>query len=130
MTPLRAAINYYNLKAAWLGDGGAPVEQSLANKRTSICLICPLNQPMPIWELLTAPAANQLRRQLSLKANMQLVVPGEDGLHTCKACLCKLDLKVWTPPEHIKATIDAETLEALHRDAPHCWILKEMDSTP
>lgn len=119
MNPLRAAVNFYKLKSSWLGDGGQPVEQQLAQRRTEVCLKCPQNQEMPIWETLAAPQATQLRKQLQLKAKMQLAVQGESGLHTCKTCLCILALKVWCP---IQRVLEVTELNDLH---PNCWILSE-----
>lgn len=75
---------------------------------------------MPIWETITAPLANQFRKQLELKGSMKLVVPGEDGLHTCEACLCNLKLKVWCPLPRIMETTPLDDLWE------ECWIKKEM----
>ncbi len=122
---LKAAISYYRLRASWLGDGGAPVPLTLATSRSLVCLKCPLNEKMPLWEVLTTIAATHLRKQLALKASMQLAVPGEDGLHTCKACLCHLPSKVFVPIKHIKETMPLEALSALHE---RCWILAELDT--
>lgn len=118
MTHLQAAIHYHRLKAAWLGEGGQPVPQALANARASICLSCPKNQPHPLWEMLTAPEAARLRRTLSLKANLKLAVPGEDGLRVCDVCKCRTDLLIWCPPERI-----AETLDDVSEYPPECWKL-------
>ena len=119
MNPLRAAVNFYRLKASWLGDGGSPVAPNLAQQRADVCLVCPLNEKMPIWESLAQSQANQLRKQLELKASMKLAVRGEDGLHTCKACMCLLKLKIFAPKKRI---LEVTKLHDLH---PDCWILKE-----
>jgi len=118
MNPLSAALRFWKLRSSWLGDGGQPVPQTVANTRASICLTCPKNQLMPLWENLTTPVANTLRKQIQLKAQMQLVVPGEDGLHSCKVCGCVNSLAVWCPDQRIR-----ETLHELDGYPPHCWKL-------
>ncbi len=124
MNPLAAALRYYHLRSSWLGDGGQPVPLATAQQRTNICLQCPQNTNQPLWESLTQPIANQLRRQIQLKAQMQLAVQGEDGLHSCKACDCVLSLKVWAPLRRVKETTP---LEKLQQQGPRCWILQAID---
>jgi len=119
MNPFSVARNYYRARSAWLGDGSEPVSQSLADQRASVCLTCPKNQPHPIYENLAALAALELRRQIEIKANMKLVVPGEDGLHVCEECWCVLKLKVW--PKIQVAAMNTEITKL----PEWCWIRKE-----
>ena len=121
MNLLARALSFWKLRASWLGDGGQPVPQALANARSAICLTCPKNQPNPIREALLRPAVNQL---LPMKAQMQLAVPGEDGLRVCQGCECLLVWKVWVPLPHILATTERAELSQAN---PRCWILSETE---
>ena len=122
MNPFRAALRYARARSAWLGSGGNPVPQPLANARATVCLSCPKNQPHPLYENLAAPIAAMLRRQIELKANMKLAVPDEARLHLCEACWCVMALKVWEPLEH---AVPSTPLADLQRANPVCWILEE-----
>lgn len=121
MNPFTAALHYYRAKSAWLGDGGVPVPQLVANARASICKTCLMNQSHPIYENLAVQVANQLRRQIELKANMKLAVAGEDGLHICEVCWCVLSLLVWVDEKVIAKRMEAENARAVY--PPHCWKL-------
>lgn len=125
MNPLRAAINYYNMRASWLGDGGQPVPQDQAQFRANICLSCPKNKPHPFYAFLTALAAHELRAQLEMREKMKLKVEGDDDLFICEGCWCVLRLKVFAPLKHLLATTN---LEDMHQDNPKCWLLTERDS--
>lgn len=119
VNPLKPALKYYQMRAAWLGDGGHPVPKEQAQSRANICMRCPKNVRKPFWEFLAVPAIAAVQRQLNLKDDMALKVEGENSLHTCDGCECILKLKVWTPIKHI---IDTTDIDALHAD---CWIRSE-----
>lgn len=104
--------------ADWLGDGMEPVEQELADARSSICRRCPLNLEGNWLDRITGGIADLIRDQMSAKNSLALHVDGEDALHTCDACGCDLKLKVWVPLKHIKAAGEAD----YH---PLCWIRSE-----
>lgn len=106
----------------WLGAGGETVPQTLAESRAQVCASCPQNQPGDWTRLFTEPAANKIKQQLSLRAEMELKTTVDDQLRVCKACLCPLPLKVLTPLKHIlEHTSDAVKTKL----DPQCWVLSE-----
>lgn len=107
----------------WLG-GQPPVEQTLAIRRASTCLTCPLNQSGTLFDELTGKAAVAVRAAMGLKHEMNLKLPGdaEAGLHVCTACGCELKLKVWQSWGLIMGQMSLEEQKALD---DRCWIHKE-----
>lgn len=100
----------------WLGSGLKPVEHSEAERRASICVRCPKNQP---GSQLVDAAAETFRRLVAAKNDMKLVTAHDEKLETCAACSCRLTLKVWAPLNHILNHTDAETKARLWNE---CWI--------
>src|SRR5689334_4090215 len=82
------ALSYYHARSAWLGEGGQPVSFALSYSRAVTCSTCPLNVQRPLYEALAEPVAALLRRQIEVKAKLQLVTPLDDQLHICNACGC------------------------------------------
>ncbi len=103
---------------SWLGAGGQPVEKSEAQRRSEICLKCPLNVEPKWWERMTKnPIAEAIRVTLELKHGMNLSVEGEDKCGVCKICGCALPLKIWVGMEHIRNQVGNL------QDAPaFCWM--------
>jgi hypothetical protein len=120
MNPFKAAQNFWEFRSAWLGDGGQPVSYDQAQARANVCLQCPMNEEMGLYEGLAKHEADKLKKQIELKNSMALRVDGEKRLHICKACLCVLRLKVWAQMKHIKDTTDIDKLDE------KCWIRDEM----
>lgn len=107
----------------WLGTGGNPVAQELADARAHICADCPQNKQNAPWtSWFTVPAANGIRRMLELRNSMKLTTPDDDKLNVCDACGCPLKLKVHTPLLHIANNMPPYQKELL--DA-RCWVLQE-----
>lgn len=107
----------------WLGSGGHTVLRELAEARAAVCAACPKNQELgTIDELFTTEAASRLKSFLSLKGEMKLSTTQDGKLKTCAACLCKPELKVWTPLEHVVKKLKPEQEAELD---PKCWILTE-----
>lgn len=102
---------------AWLGDGAEVVDQAMAQKRTEICIKCPLNQAGPV---LTEAVAKAIKAQIDLRNHLGLRTQGIKSLRTCKACDCFLPLKVFVPFERI-----APDDEEKKRLDPSCWLLSE-----
>jgi hypothetical protein len=102
---------------AWLGSGGETVEISVAQKRTDICLACPLNAP---GSALVESVARAIKAQVELRNSMGLRTRGIKSLRTCSACECYLPLKVFVPMNRILP--DEAERQKLH---PSCWLLNE-----
>ena len=103
--------------AAWVGEGGSPVNRALAEQRARICMGCPANQPMR--RQLEASIATAIREQEEIRSQIDLRLPREESLHHCKACGCYLKLKVWVPMRHILAHSSPSEFPS------NCWIQRE-----
>jgi hypothetical protein len=110
----------------WLGAGGKPVGQSLAEMRAATCAGCPQNGQGDWRKIFTEPIANKIRQQLAMKHEMKLATKADTHLRVCDACACPLQLKVWTPLPHILKYTDAGTKGELDQ---RCWIIHE-EQTP
>ena len=106
----------------WLGSGGEPVGQELADARASVCSDCPLNTKGDWKAMFTVPVAEQVRKQLEMRQALKLTTKYDDKLHVCLACLCPLRLKVHAPTEHILDYTASSVWNALD---PGCWMTKE-----
>lgn len=106
----------------WLGSGLKPVAKDLAERRAAICATCPKNQTGDLWQRLEAVAAENLRRLISIKGDMQLATSQDTALRTCVACDCDLPLKVFSPLAHILKNTKESVREQLD---PRCWIIHE-----
>lgn len=109
----------------WIGEGGKPVLDSLAENRARICTTCPKNVQGDILDSLTGSVAKLLKSQVEAKNHLSLKVPDEDNLGTCEVCGCKLGLKVWVPLSHIKNHMPTEEVAELPMN---CWIRQEMEN--
>lgn len=105
----------------WLGSGLHPVAKELAEERAAICANCPQNRPGDWRHWFTEKVASVLKVQMEIKNDMALSTPSDDKLNVCKACVCELKLKVWTPLEHITDHMDDDMKRRLDE---RCWILK------
>lgn len=110
----------------WLGSGGKPVAQTLADARSATCATCPNNKPAHWMEWATGKLAASIKAELEAKNQMRLATPHDGAIHTCSACLCWLPLKVWAPLDVILKYQSEETKTKLH---PSCWILSESTAT-
>jgi hypothetical protein len=119
----------------WLGSGGKPVSNELANQRAEVCanrgpdpdhpgqfLKCPQNQAGEWTKWFTVPAAAVIQRQIEKRHEMKLETAYDSTLGICAACSCPLKLKVHTPIEHIKSKMPEEQRAKLDN---LCWILAE-----
>lgn len=117
----------------WLGEGGIPVAQELAQQRADVCIKgdrdkdgnpmrCRFNQEGHFVAKLTAFIAKAIHDQRREKLRMGLRVNGEENLQTCACCSCHLALKVHVSYD----VIAARTLEPEWKQFPaFCWMLKE-----
>lgn len=106
----------------WLGSGGKPVEQALAEHRATVCSTCPKNDGGNWTSYFTGPAAAKIKTQLEMKGDLQLKTSLDDKLTVCSACDCPLPLKVHTPLVHVLAHTSEEVKK---RFDPRCWVLHE-----
>jgi hypothetical protein len=106
----------------WLGQGGKPVEQALAEHRANVCATCPKNDGGDWKSYFTGKVADKIRTQLEIKNDLSLRTSQDDKLTVCSACDCPLQLKVHTPLTHILAHTTEDVKKKLD---PRCWILHE-----
>ena len=106
----------------WLGNSGKPVDQAVSEHRATVCATCPQNGKGGLLEYFTGKAANVIKTQLEIKNDLALRTSHDAELGTCLACLCKLDLKVHTPIQHILAHMPDDVKAKLD---PRCWVLAE-----
>ena len=116
----RLAVGAANL-TAWLGDGGKPVEQTLANARAVTCVTCPKNERGGLETWFTGVATELIRKTLAIRNDLGMQTPVDDKLCVCSACTCPLKLKVHVPLTYITRKLSDEQKAALD---PRCWVLK------
>lgn len=104
----------------WIGEGGIPVSQPLAQNRANTCLVCPKNVQGDILNSLTGSVASLVKSQIEAKEHLSLKLTGEEKLGTCEVCGCFLKLKPWVPLTHILHHTDS--LDELPES---CWIKQE-----
>ena len=107
----------------WFGEGGVPVEQSLAQKRADCCISCPKNDPNRSHLSSLSEAAH---KQLEHRAELKMAVTGEDKLGVCLVCHCPMKLKVHTPIDLIGKYTDNATMEKLDKIPTPCWVRDEI----
>lgn len=119
------------LLADWLGDDLRPVTQIRADHRAYSCTNgnngapCPKNKEPNWWDRIKSQIAFVIKRQLELKNKMELHAAGEISLNMCSMCGCCLQLKVWTPIDHIRKVTPPAKLQ----EAPsYCWMVRELVS--
>lgn len=106
----------------WLGSGGRPVSEPIANARAEICKSCPQNQSGDWTRFFTNPASEAIRKQLAIKNDMSLSTHCDNDLGVCSACLCPLKLKVHAPIHHVLNHLNQNVKDRLDK---RCWILSE-----
>jgi len=106
----------------WLTSGGAPVEQSLAEARASVCVECPKNVEGS-W--FTVAPAELIRSTLSARSDLKLQTKYDDRLKSCDVCKCLNRLKPWVPIKHILKGTPSDIMAAF---PSQCWIKCESAS--
>lgn len=115
--------------ADWLGDNGEPVTRMLAEFRAHRCVMgndgrpCPKNGEANWWDKVKHVIADWIRRELEVKAQMQLKVSHEESLGMCKACGCCLRLKIWAPRVHLAKHTTPKQLAEM---PDYCWMKREL----
>lgn len=107
----------------WLGEGGKPVSQSVADERARTCSTCPKNSST--WNF-RSTIAQAIKRHSEVKHSLSLKTGLDDKLGTCTACECPLKLKIWVPLAHITNHMTSSVEADLH---PDCWITAEKKSS-
>lgn len=111
----------------WLGGGGNPVAQELAEKRAAVCVTCPKNVP-GAWYT-EAPAElirSSVRAWQTIKGSAFAFETSQgDNLKSCDVCKCLMKLKVFVDAKHI---ISKTKPEIMAEFPPHCWIKCESAS--
>lgn len=130
MNPLKiikAAADFHRTRREWLGGDGEFINADDAQKRADTCLygnggkLCPHNQEMPLFEVLTHAAARNVIAQLKVKDKLGLRLNRENELHTCAVCLCNLRLKPFVPSKFIHVSFRQEEIP------PWCWMHELFD---
>jgi hypothetical protein len=109
----------------WLGSGGIPVAQELAEKRAETCVNCPQNQPGD-WYV-TAPAellkkTVEAWKSLTGKTDFKFETAQGDKLKSCLVCRCLMGLKVFVGLEHILSKTKPEVMAELPQN---CWVVRK-----
>jgi hypothetical protein len=107
----------------WLGEGGNPVPQTLAESRAAICVNCPENRQPNWWDIHKDKIALAIRKMLAFKNDCEMRVNSEYKIQMCRVCGCCLRLKVWTPITHIRDNVPQE---ALDKAPDYCWMRGEL----
>lgn len=110
----------------WLGSGGKTVLKEEAERRASVCAVCPKNVQGGIDSVFTRVAADKIKRQLELRSEMELSTTKDNALNICEACLCVLKCKVWVPIEHVEKKLTDDMRSQLD---PSCWIKSESNDS-
>jgi len=110
----------------WFGAGGKAVGLPLATHRAMVCKACTKGNRKGEWrDALTIAGAKMLRAYFSAKNDMQLSTAVDKDLGLCRACGCVLELKVWTPIQHVLSNITDEQKAKLKELNNDCWITNE-----
>lgn len=118
-----------NTLTDWLGTGGVPVAQDLAETRANTCAAgdggkrCPKNSDGGLLKFFTVPAQKYIKKLVEKRNEMKLATSRDKDLGVCVACDCPLNLKVFTPIEVIKANLSSDAQAEL---VPFCWIRREI----
>lgn len=128
---LQSAVNGALILKDWLGDGGKPVADELAQARANVCVNeCSdttryqhfHNKPASFFGRVTGAVAKAILDQRREKLNLGLKVENEDKLFTCDVCGCHNPLKVWVPMDVIlKRTMP----EQMAQFPPWCYMVTE-----
>lgn len=103
----------------WIGEGGVPVSEDIAERRAAVCVQCPKNDGGDWKKYFTEPIADKIKKQLEIKHDLELKTSLDDKLTVCSACDCPLPLKVWVPLKHVLAHTSYAVQARLDKK---CWI--------
>lgn len=95
--------------------------KDIAQARADICIPCPKNKEMGIYEGASESVANVIREQLEVKSQDNIELPDESRLHICEVCGCVLKLLVHVPNQIL---IDHHDIDPKSGYPDHCWKLR------
>lgn len=103
----------------WLGEGGKPVEKSVADSRAKMCMGCKFNGWSSEW--------NGIDRQIKAKEKAGIKNPDESKIGVCLLCRCWLPLKIHVPHKHIRSYQREAVRCSIMNEKPDCWQLRKDD---
>lgn len=111
-----SALLFFKTLRQWVvRNGFKKVTVREAVRRSKICGECPMNSDDVAW----CPGCQGIFRYLKEFLTPADKTGRELTLHFCKVCGCNLQIKVWLPPETLKAVSSPQT-----EYPAHCWIAK------
>jgi hypothetical protein len=105
------------------------VPEAKSFERATVCASCPLNVNSEACSSCTSGLLNMVKGTIGKTRvqNLDRHFTGSRALRLCDACGCFIHAKVMLDPEAVAASTTPETLSRIRKDAPGCWILKEIE---
>lgn len=103
-----------------------PVGRELAEKRAEVCAGCPQNDVsggLPAYFL--ESTAKGIMALIGALKDLNVYTTKDDKLGVCKACMCPMRAKVFTPLSVIVENMPEPVWPQLQKENPKCWILSE-----
>lgn len=128
---LKNTANGAAILADWLGDGGHPITQEQADRRSLSCLAgddgkeCPHLTHPRWWDSAKGAVAFAIKEQLEAKAGLKLTTKLDEHPRLCNVCGCCMPLKAWVPIEHIAAHTPEDLVKKF---PPYCRIRQEIEN--
>lgn len=104
------------------------VPEAKSFERATVCAACPLNVNSEACSSCTSGLLTMVKTTIG-KTRVQALdrhFTGSRTLRLCDACGCFIHAKVMLDPQAVAASTTSETLSRIRKDAPGCWILKEI----
>lgn len=118
MAGLKRAAKNTAVPIEWFKQGGMPVSPELANKRASVCIVCPRHEK---GEWFTIAAGELIKKTIELRSDLKLETTYDAQLQSCGVCGCLLRAKVHTPLDVI---LKKSRPDELAEFPSTCWIPK------
>lgn len=96
--------------------------------RATVCASCPLNVNSEACSSCTSGLLETVKTAIGRQrvANLDRHFAGNRKLRLCDACGCFIHAKVMLDADAVAKSTTPETLARIRKDAPGCWILKEL----
>ena len=97
-------------------------------ERATVCAACPLNVNSEACSSCTSGLLQMVKTTIgrTRAQNLDRHFTGNRTLRLCDACGCFIHAKVMLDADAVAASTTPETLSRIRKDAPGCWILKEL----